>query len=151
MEPNRVDIDIAVNSCRIYQAIDFKNQSIFLFSFILNSCTEEFLWEKIITPYRIKYPSDSSETPREFITINFYQRICVMVQPTNSKDMLVLANCNSLENQIEQLLKIKEFFLTESEKRFISILPVETAFLEVYKTINDWYKETKELNRIQSI
>lgn len=30
MKSNRVDIDIAINSCRIYQAIDFKNQSIFL-------------------------------------------------------------------------------------------------------------------------
>ena len=65
--------------------------------------------------------------------------------------MLVLANYDSLKNQITQLIKIKDFSLTESEKRFISILPVETAFLETYKTINSWYKETKELNRIQNI
>lgn len=151
MEPNRVDIDIAINSCRIYQAIDFKNQSVFLFSFILNSCTEEFLWEKIITPYRIKYPSDSSVTRRDFNIINYFHRICVMVLPTISEEALILAGNGFLKNQIEQLFKIKEFFLTESEKRFISILPVETAFLEAYKTINGWYEETKELNRIQNI
>lgn len=151
MEPNRVDIDIVNQSCRIYQAVDFKGYSVFLFSFILNSCTEEFLLEEIILPYNIKYPTDSSETPREFIIKNYYHRICVIVCPTKSEDMLVLANYDSLKNQITQLIKIKDFSLTESEKRFISILPVETAFLETYKTINSWYKETKELNRIQNI
>ena len=55
MEPNRVDIDIVNQSCRIYQAVDFKGYSVFLFSFILNSCTEEFLLEEIILPYNIKY------------------------------------------------------------------------------------------------
>lgn len=151
MEPNRVDIDLTSQSCRIYQAIDFKGYSVFLFSFILNSCTEEFLLEEIIIPYNIKYPTDSSETPRQFITKNYYHRICVIVCPTKTKDMLVLANCDSLKNQVEQLTKIKEFSLSETERRFISILPVETAYLETYKTINGWYKETQELNRIQNI
>lgn len=151
MEPNRVDIDIVSQSCRIYQAIDFKGYSVFLFSFILNSCTEEFLLEEIIIPYNIKYPTDSSETPREFITKNYYHRICVIVCPSKTKDILVLANYDSLKNQVEQLNKIKEFSLSKTERRFISILPVETAYSETYKTIIGWYKETQELNRIQNI
>lgn len=135
MEPNRVDIDIAVNSCRVYQAIDFKGHSIFLFSFILNSCTEEFLWEEIITPYKIKYPSDSSEDRREFNIKNYFHRICIMIQPTVSEDILITANYNSLKNQVEQLNKIKEFSLSETERKFISILPVETAYLKPIKLL----------------
>ncbi len=74
-----------------------------------------------------------------------------MVQSTASEDILITTNYNSLKNQVEQLTKIKEFTLSKIERRFISILPVETALSEAYKTILSWYKETQELNRIQNI
>ena len=95
MEPNRIDIDIVNQSCRIYQAVDFKGYSIFLFSFILNSCTEEFLLEEIILPYNIKYPTDSSETPRNSKRVYY-------------KELLSPNLCYSLSDKIKRHVSISK-------------------------------------------